>query len=399
MPKPRLIVRAPASHSEMKRLADVIFQSFAGFHQPLDVTVRWLNHVGRKNLRVGILDRQIVAGLGILDFGQYFGGRAIPAAGITCVGVAPEVRGAGIAGEFMRCVMKELADAEFPLSVLYPSTYGLYRKAGFEPAGIRARFQLDVASLGVRNRARPIIPLKAANAERIRDLYDRLAPNFPGKIERTEREWRRILQMGAQPVYIYGVPVAGGGKALDGYVVYHQVGADRAPYEIHIRDACAASRDAAERILAFLGDHGTMAGAAFFETGHADPLLSAAREEWVKITDRILWMVRVLNVPQALAARGYSRQFRAEIEMEIADDLISENARRFVLSVSSGAVRVRPGGNGALQMEIRGLAPLLSGHLSAEQIQTMGLLDGPPDVLAAASAVFAGPAPGMNERF
>lgn len=399
MPKPRLIVRAPANNSEMKRLADVIFQSFAGFHQPFDATVRWLNHVGRKNLRVGVLDRQIVAGLGILDFGQYFGGQAIRAAGITCVGVAPEVRGAGVAAEFMRGVMNELAESDFPLSVLYPSTYGLYRKAGFEPAGIRARFQLDVASLGIRNRARPIIPLKMANADRVRDLYDRLAPRFPGKIARTEREWHRILQMGVQPVYIYGVPVAGGGRDLDGYVIFHQTGAERAPYEIHIRDAFAASRDAAERILAFLGDHGTMAGAAYYESGHADPLLSAAREEWVKITDRILWMVRVLNVPQALAARGYSRQLRAEIEMEIADDLIVENAGRFVLSVSGGAVRVRRGGNGALRIDIRGLAPLLSGHLSAEQIQTMGLLDGPQDVLAAASSVFAGPAPGMNERF
>lgn len=399
MPKARLIVRAPTSKAEMNRFADLIFQSFAGFNQPHEATVRWLNHIGRENLRIGILDRQIVAGLGILDFGQYFGGQAIRAAGITCVGVAPEVRGVGIAGEFMRSVMKELADAEFPLSVLYPSTYGLYRKAGFEPAGIRARFQLDISSLGIRNRSRPIVPLKAAKADRIRELYNRLAPHYPGKIARTEREWRRILQMGVQPVYLYGVPESGGGNGLDGYIVYHQSGADRAPYEIHIRDAHAANRDAAERILAFLGDHGTMAGTAYYESGHADPLLSTAREEWVKIADRILWMLRVLNVPHALAARGYSRHIRGEIEMEIEDDLIPENAKRFVLSVSGGAVRVREGGNGALHVEIRGLAPLLSGHMSAEQIQTMGLLDGPAEVLAAASGVFAGPAPGMNERF
>lgn len=399
MVKSKLVVRPPASKREMKRLADVIFQSFAGFNQPYETTERWLNHVGRKNLRIGILDHQIVAGLGILNFGQYFGGQAIPAAGITCVGVAPEVRGAGVAAEFMRSVMKELADADVPLSVLYPSTYGLYRKAGFEPAGIRSRFQLDVSSLGIRNRSRQIVPLNPDKFEPLRALYDEVAPRFPGKIARTDREWRRILQMGAQRVYAYGISRPGAPEHLDGYVIYHQSGADRAPYEIHVRDAIAANREAAERLLTFLGDHGTMASAVYYETGHADPLLSAAREEWVKIPDRILWMVRVLDVQRALATRGYARQVSADIEMEIADDLIPANAKRLVLRVSGGGVRVRGGGNGSLRLDIRGLAPLMTGHLSAEQIQMMGLLDGPPDVLAAASAVFAGPAPGMSERF
>jgi predicted acetyltransferase len=50
-------------------------------------------------------------------------------------------------------------------------------------------------------------------------------------------------------------------------------------------------------------------------------------------------------------------------------------------------------------MDIRGLAPLYTGHLSAEQLALTGLLEGPSEALAAASAVFAGPAPGMGERF
>ena len=48
---------------------------------------------------------------------------------------------------------------------------------------------------------------------------------------------------------------------------------------------------------------------------------------------------------------------------------------------------------------IRGLAALYTGHLSAFQLQLMGRLDGPESDLDQATAIFAGPAPWMSDRF
>ncbi|MBI5865657.1 MAG: GNAT family N-acetyltransferase [Planctomycetes bacterium] len=397
MPTPAVVVRAPIG-AEFDQLADVIHQSFAGFNQPFEATTRWMNHVGRENLRVVVQRRRVVAGLGILYFGHFFGGRSVPAAGITCVGVAPEVRGTGVGTALMQSVVSEFATRGIPLSSLYPSTYALYRKAGYEPAGARIRYKLNLATLGVADRAWTIRALDKSEYPAMRALYARIAPCYPGRVERTDREWRRILELGEARKYIYGVS-RDGGRALDGYIVYEQAGATRERYRIEIRDLCAANIGAIRRLLAFLGDHQTMAGPVNVETGSAEPWLTMAREEWLEVENRILWMLRVVNVPAALVRRGYSAAVRGELHLQVEDPLISANKGRFVLRVEDGKARVRRGGCGRLRADIRGLAPLFSGHLSAEQLAICGLLDGSPGELALASALFAGPAPGMGERF
>jgi predicted acetyltransferase len=399
MPTPRVAVRPPANDDEIARLADVIYQSFAGFDQPFEVTTRWLKMVGREQLRVAVVNGQIAAGLGILEFGQYFGGRSVPAAGITCVGVAPDYRGLGVGAALMRSVMVALARAKTPLSVLYPSTYALYRKAGFEPAGVRMHYKIDLKTFGVQERELPIRTLDKSDRAAIRELYREIAPRFPGKIDRADRQWTRILESKVDRVYAYGVPRRADARKLDGYVVYHQTGARNAAYSIHLHDLCAANWGASRRLLTFLGDHMTMAGPVHVATGHAEPWLTMGREEWLDVEHRVLWMLRVLDLPAALEARGYSPGVSAELHLEVRDDLIKRNAGRFVVRVADGTASVKKGGGGRIRVDIRGLAPLYTGHFSAEQLVLTGLLDGDDNDLAAASAVFAGPAPGMGERF
>lgn len=399
MPPPRVTVRPPASADEMSRLAELIFQSFAGFDQPFEVTSRWLKHVGREHLRVAIVDGKVAAGLGVLYFGQYFGGQSVRAGGITCVGVAPQFRGLGVGSAMMRSVMLELARQDVPLSVLYPSTYALYRKAGFEPAGVRMHYKIDLKTFGVQERGLPIRPLEKAEFGAVRELYREIAPRFPGKIDRTDREWKRVLESKIDRVYAYGVPRPRAAKRLDGYVVYHQTGAKQDAYSIHIHELCAANLPASRRLLTFLGDHVTMAGPVHFAGGHAEPWLTMGREEWLDVDHRVLWMLRVLDVAAAVEARGYPAAINAEVHLEIHDELLKQNSGRFVLAVAGGKARVRRGGLGRVRLDIRGLAPLYSGHLSAEQLALTGLVEGGAEDLAGASAVFAGPAPGMGERF
>lgn len=399
MPKTRVTVRAPSSEDEVARLADVIYQSFAGFDQPFETTMRWLKMVGREHLRVAVVNGQIAAGLGILYFGQYFGGRSVPAAGITCVGVAPEFRGLGVGATMMRAAMLELARAKSPLSVLYPSTYALYRKSGFEPAGVRLHYKVDLKTFGVQERGLPIRALDKSDHAAIRELYREVAPRFAGKIDRAERQWQRILESKTDRVYAYGVARRGGGKKLDGYIVYHQTGARMDAYSIHLHDLCASNIAASHRLLTFLGDHVTMAGPVHFASGHAEPWLTMGREEWLHIEHRVLWMVRVLDVPAAIEARGYGPGINAELHLDVRDELIKRNAGRFVMRIADGNASVKKGGDGRIRIDIRGLAPLYTGHLSAEQLALTGLLDGRGADFAAVSAAFAGPAPGMGERF
>jgi hypothetical protein len=48
---------------------------------------------------------------------------------------------------------------------------------------------------------------------------------------------------------------------------------------------------------------------------------------------------------------------------------------------------------------VRGLAAIYSGFYSASQAEALGLVEGDAEAVAAADAIFAGPAPWMADRF
>jgi len=85
-------------------------------------TAQWLARHARSDLRV-LTDTgngRVVAGLILIPMGQFFGGRSVPMHGVAGVGVAPEARGQGAAAELMRCALREMPAAGFPISGLYP---------------------------------------------------------------------------------------------------------------------------------------------------------------------------------------------------------------------------------------------------------------------------------------
>jgi predicted acetyltransferase len=104
-------------------------------------------------------------------------------------------------------------------------------------------------------------------------------------------------------------------------------------------------------------------------------------------------MLRVVDVRAAFERRGWSPCVRGEIQLDLRDGLLRDNARRWVLEVDGGRAEVREGGSGALVLDPRGLAALYSGFLPAEELHAAGLCDGSAADLARASALFAGPAP------
>lgn len=70
--------------------------------------------------------------------------------GVAGVGVAPEARGLGTAAELMRCALREMHAAGFPISGLYPAAQKLYRSVGYEQAGSRFEVRIPPQSIGLR---------------------------------------------------------------------------------------------------------------------------------------------------------------------------------------------------------------------------------------------------------
>jgi predicted acetyltransferase len=392
-------VEPPANEKEFNALVDLGSQSFNTSREPAKSEERWLNHVGRENLRVAKRSKHVLGGLGILYFRQWFGGGSIASAGITSVAVSPEARGTGVGTHLMRTVVAELHAQGVPLSSLYPATYTVYRAAGYEPAGEQLTWELDLHRLGMQDRACSVRPLADADRQPVYDLHREYGRRQAGVVDRTPREWASIFELATDPLYAYVIEAPGRRTGLEGYVIFVQQDFPGAPYDIHVRDHAFLTPAAGRRLLTFLADHGTVARRAILLGPHNDPLPALARFEIRKPRSSHFWMLRVIDAAQVLRERGYPPGVKCELHLEISDDLLPQNSGRFALSISNSTGRVRTGGRGRIKLDIRGLAPLFSGHLSATQLASIGMLDASVDDLALASTVFAGPPPWMNDHF
>ena len=111
------------------------------------------------------------------------------------------------------------------------------------------------------------------------------------------------------------------------------------------------------------------------------------------------WMTRVVNVPGALATRGYADAVDAELHVRVHDDVLPANDGAFVLRVAGGKAEVERGGTGALRIDVRGLAPLYTGYASPDELVAAGYAEADERSLLTAAAIFGGPAPWLADFF
>jgi predicted acetyltransferase len=132
----------------------------------------------------------------------------------------------------------------------------------------------------------------------------------------------------------------------------------------------------------------------------ARPLSLVLPSPDVSLQRQRLWMLRLVDAPSAIAARGYATGMTATVALEIADDECQSNAGRFVLVVENGCGRLEPGGGGDVRIGVGALASLYSGWASTAALAGAGLLAGGSDAQRAAlDAAFAGPTPWLLDEF
>lgn len=381
------------SDEDLQRLCEIQADAFSF---PIEYAQKRMQQFGRGIARALREDGRITAGLWLIDKGQWFGGRPVPMTGVGAVAVAPEARGRGSAFHLMALALGELRERGIAISTLYPATQTLYRRVGYEQAG--ARFAVSVAPylIGVRDRALPIRPATDADRPAIEALYREHASHVPGSLERVEYNWDRVYFNRDVPARGYVVEENG---ALAGYVFRTQDQIGPLGFDVHITDMVARSAAAGRRILTFFADHGSMAREIRWFGGPSDPILALMPEQKYKFDIRFYWMIRVVHLPAALEARGYPEGIRAELHLDVRDEVLPANAKRWVLEVADGAAKVREGGRGALRIDANGLASLYAGFFTPGQLVASGNLEGDAAVLRTAGALFNGPSPWMRDMF
>lgn len=381
------------SEPELKRLGEVLAECFAF---PVANAPAIFSNAGVENTRILWRDGAVVGGLVLLPMGQYFGGRSVRMGGFAAVGVAAHARGRGAATQLMEAGLRDLDAQGFHLAGLYPATQSLYRKVGFEQGGARHDVRGPLSALPRGSRELPLRPFRPDDLPRVQRLYAEVARLRPGYLDRGRYIWGRVQNLRGTPASGYVIEERG---ELTGYVFLIRTQKPNLRHDLSLTDWATRTPAALQRLIAFFGDHGSMAEDLLFHGSESSPLLLLLEEPRFTATVSLWWMTRILDLAGALTARGYPSLPHSELHLEVRDMLFRKNQGRFLLQVSGGEAHVSPGGSGALSCDIGALVPLYTGHRSAAALAAAGTIKATPEAIALADALFAGPAPSMGDMF
>lgn len=383
----------PASDAEISALARIEGQAF---NYPSADSEVWLA-AHRSQVRVVRRGERVVGGLLLIPMGQFFGGRRVAMTGIAGVAVAPGERGRGTAKALMTGMLRERRRLGIALSTLYPTTLTLYGRVGYSVAGSRFRMRVPLATLGrIESNGLVVREIEERDARRLEKLYREHAAQRVGWLDRNEQIWERVRRT-PRAAELFGYVVEG--DAIEGYIYYVQERLAAFRYDLAIRDVLATTPAAARRLLAFLADQRSLAREMVWHGGLDDGLFHSLPELGGEVSVAERWMLRIVDLETALAERGYPADVEARLELQVADEQLRGNRGKWILEVAGGAGTVRAGGRGHLRVDVRALATLYSGQLSAERLASLGSLEGTARRLATASTVFAGMAPSLPDHF
>jgi len=310
-------------------------------------------------------------------FTVYLWGVPVRMDGVGSFAALPEFRHGGSVAALLKESARRSAAEGVPLSMLNPFSYGFYKKYGWEYAYDAEKVKLppeQFAHLAKFGDLRPAIP---EDMPHIRRLYEQYAKRYNFMAARDEAAWKKFEEKKR-----LGDPAQGKGreycyirKELDGYLTFEmKEGESKVEFVF-------ASPAAVRGLAGFFGRHNSPYINLDFQTPHASLFRSLAADP--RAVEVISWpgfMLRVTNF-KALAEAIPARE-NGKLNVELADDVVSENCGAFGLTFKDGRCEAGPAEPGpALKLDVYGAARLACGAKSAEALLGEGLIRG--DVEAA----------------
>ncbi|NGY59191.1 GNAT family N-acetyltransferase [Lentzea sp. NEAU-D13] len=336
------------------------------------------------------IDGRVAGVLGIGEYAQFYGGAAVPMGGIGGVAVDGAYRGRGVANALLDAALPVMREHGQPISVLYATVPTLYRKRGWERTGLFEWVELPMDRLLAVERPTEPIPSRPAvesDLTALHDCYLEVARTIDGMADRRPPriDLAKVLEMDL-------VSVLPGPNGLRGYLTAgREPGGDMGRLKVY--DLIGVDVEAQLNLLASLKSWaGTLDAIDLRITDPATLNLLGATPMSYSVSTST-WMLRVVDLPAAVAARGWPRLANAAVDLEIIDDHAPWHAGPQRIVVEDGSVRVEPGGTGAVRLHARALGPWFSGAQNTHALRRAGLLEGDPadavvlDQLVGASGV------------
>ncbi|WP_455351337.1 GNAT family N-acetyltransferase [Streptomyces sp. SYSU K217416] len=289
------------------------------------------------DLRVATRGGKVVAGgLGLL-VDQFFGGSPVPSACLGASCVAPEERGEHLATRMAAERLRRLREKGAVISTISTSSNGYARRLGWEaPVPV---FAWSVATDDLkRSFTAQDFEIEHGLTQDAQNLQRDLARRWNGPVLRPDwwSSWKE--NKNALTTYRFNRP----GHPTAGLLSLTTKRRERHGMNLQVHDFWAASESTAAAMLAFLGRHNARAATIEFRRGALPPhptLLHNLHRYRLVAEAWHPWMLRILDVPEAVRLRGWPADIDATVPIEIE----SENGGawdRYTLRITDGSAEI-----------------------------------------------------------
>jgi predicted acetyltransferase len=349
-------------------------------------------------VRVAELDGKVVGTARAIPFAHFFGGAPIEAAGISGVAVAAEARGKGVGTTMMRELLRELRPA-MPISTLYPATVPIYRNAGYGFGGVRTFWKTRLDALP-QDASLSAQPFTDDDIDEVNDAYERFASGTNGLVRRSTEWWKRRVfsDWENRIVYRYLVREA---DEITGWIVYMlaKAGGEHWRMNVDVRDLIWTTPGAGRTLLSLAALHRSTGEEMHWPGPPTDPLADLIAEDPIENDGTFRWMLRLLDVPAAIEARGYSPLIDAAVTIAVRDPLFGDNEGPWRIEVGGGQAKVLPAEQADAAVDVQALASIWSSMHRARDAARIGGLRATPQAIEALEHIFAGPLPWIADFF
>jgi predicted acetyltransferase len=350
------------------------------------------------DLRVAIEGEAVVAVAGEFHFDQWFGGRAVGCSGIWGVATLPEHRSGGLATACIRALLDRARGRGRPLTALFPAVLTPYRRLGYEVAGVYTRHRVALDALPPGDDTLPVVEL--ADPDRdiggIRDAFREWISPTTGPVEPIDdQHWRDRILPAPDDDKGRTVVVREDGRVtgVASFVRTDAEGQLDVSFGIDCRAMFAVTHTAQRALWSYFRGYRGLGTWLQWVGPPNDPIALGSLDAFVERPFRYDWMLRLLDVPAALEARGYPA-VEAQAIFAVDDPMYPDNAGPWRLAVTQGRASVeRVDGHDRRPLAIGVVSSMFSGYLRAHDAARLGHLDPDDPAVGELSAIFDGPDP------
>jgi predicted acetyltransferase len=351
----------------------------------------WLASL-KDSVSVGAYDgERVVAHARVKPYRQWFGGRAVPMGGVASVAVAATHQRRGLGRVTVGALLPVMREEGQWVSSLYPATAPLYRGLGWELAGDYTWVDVPGESLRALGPCDGLRPATPADVPAMKAAYARVCAETSGMLDRTGPFFDANDPLAAGWSVVHDGP-----DGVDGYAL-----ADRR-YRDHHSDVTAwdvvGTTPEATRAVWFALGAGSSVTPSVRAKAFPDDVLPLLAEPSLPLHEHQRWMLRIVSLPEAVAARGWP-SIEASVDLHVRDEQVAGNDGAWRLAVSAGEASAERGGSGAVALGIGALSALYTGYADPFTLRRSGLLTGDDASLGALAVMTCGPRPRMLDYF